>query len=219
MTKKPMRQWDKEWSPSDLQSREGFSPERTIFQRLRAAPVCDGKKLNRMSSLKEVCRGLPLDPLPPNRGRDPNVPHAPTRSPNLTAEEERVSKHTNSVLLIVSIAFITEQCSFNEITFYDTYVYKCSTLFKAHISPHNGHLDLLDTGVTDNINNGCIQFVHILLVHLNGKEPLLMSFCRQFGKALNMEQIGCSRNFNVSTKRKVLGGYSSVMSDNFTINA
>uniref|UniRef100_A0A671VYT0 Urocanate hydratase n=1 Tax=Sparus aurata TaxID=8175 RepID=A0A671VYT0_SPAAU len=42
-------------------------------QRLRAAPVCDGKKLNRMSSLKEVCSGLPLDPLPPNRGRDPNL--------------------------------------------------------------------------------------------------------------------------------------------------
>uniref|UniRef100_A0A671W4Y6 Urocanate hydratase n=2 Tax=Sparus aurata TaxID=8175 RepID=A0A671W4Y6_SPAAU len=44
-----------------------------------------------MSSLKEVCSGLPLDPLPPNRGRDPNVPHAPTRSPNLTAEEERLA--------------------------------------------------------------------------------------------------------------------------------
>lgn len=63
-----------------------------------------------MSSLKEVCSGLPLDPLPPNRGRDPNVPHAPTRTPDLTAEEERVSKHANCLLLIVSITFITEQC-------------------------------------------------------------------------------------------------------------
>lgn len=50
--------------------------------------------LYRMSSLKDICSGLPLDPLPPNRGRDPNVPHAPIRTPNLTAEEERVSWHT-----------------------------------------------------------------------------------------------------------------------------
>ena len=47
-----------------------------------------------MSTLKEICSGLPLDPLPPNRGRDPHVPHAPVRTPNLTAEEERVSKYS-----------------------------------------------------------------------------------------------------------------------------
>lgn len=50
-------------------------------------------KADRMSSLKDVCSGLPLDPLPPNRGRDPSVPHAPVRTPNLTAEEERVSEY------------------------------------------------------------------------------------------------------------------------------
>nr|XP_055069705.1 urocanate hydratase [Misgurnus anguillicaudatus] len=44
-----------------------------------------------MSSLKEICAGLPLDPLPPNRGRDPSVPHAPVRTPNLTATEERLA--------------------------------------------------------------------------------------------------------------------------------
>uniref|UniRef100_A0A7N8XT01 urocanate hydratase n=1 Tax=Mastacembelus armatus TaxID=205130 RepID=A0A7N8XT01_9TELE len=38
-----------------------------------------------------ICSGLPLDPLPPNRGRDPSVPHAPVRTPNLTAEEERLA--------------------------------------------------------------------------------------------------------------------------------
>lgn len=45
-----------------------------------------------MSSLKEICCGLPLNSLPANRGRDPSLPHAPIRTPNLTAEEERVSK-------------------------------------------------------------------------------------------------------------------------------
>uniref|UniRef100_A0A8C5H7S3 urocanate hydratase n=1 Tax=Gouania willdenowi TaxID=441366 RepID=A0A8C5H7S3_GOUWI len=44
-----------------------------------------------MSNLKEICSGLPLNPLPLNRGRDPNVPHAPTRNPNLTAAEERLA--------------------------------------------------------------------------------------------------------------------------------
>lgn len=67
--------------------------------------MCD--KLNRMSNFKEICSGLPLDPLPPNRGRDPSVPHAPIRTPNLTAEEERVSKHTdNSDTLKSSSAII-----------------------------------------------------------------------------------------------------------------
>ncbi|GAA6071584.1 urocanate hydratase [Tachysurus ichikawai] len=44
-----------------------------------------------MINLKELCRGLPLDPLPPNHGRDPDVPHAPIRTPNLTAEEKRLA--------------------------------------------------------------------------------------------------------------------------------
>uniref|UniRef100_A0A3Q3T3N2 Urocanate hydratase 1 n=1 Tax=Mastacembelus armatus TaxID=205130 RepID=A0A3Q3T3N2_9TELE len=44
-----------------------------------------------MATVKEICSGLPLDPLPPNRGRDPSVPHAPVRTPNLTAEEERLA--------------------------------------------------------------------------------------------------------------------------------
>ncbi|XP_077054436.1 urocanate hydratase [Siphateles boraxobius] len=44
-----------------------------------------------MSSLKEICAGLPLNPIPPNRGRDPNVPHAPVRTPNLTPAEERLA--------------------------------------------------------------------------------------------------------------------------------
>uniref|UniRef100_A0A674ALB8 urocanate hydratase n=1 Tax=Salmo trutta TaxID=8032 RepID=A0A674ALB8_SALTR len=44
-----------------------------------------------MSNLKELCSGLPLDPMPSNRGRDPSVPHAPVRTPNLTPEEERLA--------------------------------------------------------------------------------------------------------------------------------
>lgn len=44
-----------------------------------------------MSSLKEICGGLPLDPLPENRGRKKGVPHAPVRTPNLTTQEEKVT--------------------------------------------------------------------------------------------------------------------------------
>ncbi|KAG9332537.1 hypothetical protein JZ751_014635 [Albula glossodonta] len=44
-----------------------------------------------MSTLKELCGGLPLDPLPSNRGRDPDVPHAPVRTPNLSSQEERLA--------------------------------------------------------------------------------------------------------------------------------
>ena len=44
-----------------------------------------------MSTLKEVCSGLPVDPIPEQRTRDPNVPHAPVRRPNLCARDQKVS--------------------------------------------------------------------------------------------------------------------------------
>ena len=44
-----------------------------------------------MGSLKEICSGLPLNPLPPKQGKlDTLVPHAPNRTPNLSAHEEKV---------------------------------------------------------------------------------------------------------------------------------
>ena len=47
-----------------------------------------------MSTLKELCSGLPIDPLPPPQERDSSVPHAPVRKTNLTFEEEKVKKRT-----------------------------------------------------------------------------------------------------------------------------
>ena len=47
-------------------------------------------QLNGMSSLKGICEGLPVDPLPRPRGRDESVPHAPVRTPDLSQEEQRV---------------------------------------------------------------------------------------------------------------------------------
>ncbi|KAK3579332.1 hypothetical protein CHS0354_029622 [Potamilus streckersoni] len=44
-----------------------------------------------MASLKEICKGIPLKPLPPPRLRDKYVIHAPIRTPKLTPEEERLA--------------------------------------------------------------------------------------------------------------------------------
>ncbi|XP_078399226.1 urocanate hydratase [Cetorhinus maximus] len=44
-----------------------------------------------MSGLTELCAGLLLYPLPLNRGRDSNVPHAPIRTPHLTPEDQKVA--------------------------------------------------------------------------------------------------------------------------------
>lgn len=43
-----------------------------------------------MTTLQEICSGIPLDPMPPapSKERDDLVPHAPVRTPNLTAAEE-----------------------------------------------------------------------------------------------------------------------------------
>lgn len=45
-----------------------------------------------MASLKDVCAGLPVDPLPEPRQRDNSVPHAPVRATRLNEQEELVSK-------------------------------------------------------------------------------------------------------------------------------
>nr|XP_021494958.1 urocanate hydratase isoform X2 [Meriones unguiculatus] len=44
-----------------------------------------------MSSLRELCSGLPLRPLPENRGRWAGVPHAPVRTPDLSPAEEQLA--------------------------------------------------------------------------------------------------------------------------------
>ncbi|ESO83606.1 hypothetical protein LOTGIDRAFT_222456 [Lottia gigantea] len=44
-----------------------------------------------MSTLKEVCDGLPLNPLPLQKPRDESVPHAPVLNPGLTQGEQRLA--------------------------------------------------------------------------------------------------------------------------------
>uniref|UniRef100_A0A8C0JHJ1 urocanate hydratase n=1 Tax=Canis lupus dingo TaxID=286419 RepID=A0A8C0JHJ1_CANLU len=44
-----------------------------------------------MSSLQALCSGLPLRPLPENRGRWAGVPHAPVRTPSLSPAEEQLA--------------------------------------------------------------------------------------------------------------------------------
>ncbi|XP_060622193.2 urocanate hydratase isoform X1 [Anolis sagrei] len=44
-----------------------------------------------MSTLKEICGGLPLYPIPENRGRTAGIPHAPVRTPSLTVQEKKLA--------------------------------------------------------------------------------------------------------------------------------
>ncbi|XP_053324984.1 urocanate hydratase [Spea bombifrons] len=44
-----------------------------------------------MSSLQELCAGLPLNPLPPKKARVSGCPHAPKRTPGLSAEDEKLA--------------------------------------------------------------------------------------------------------------------------------
>ncbi|KAG8435897.1 hypothetical protein GDO86_007116 [Hymenochirus boettgeri] len=44
-----------------------------------------------MTSLQELCSGLPLKPLPPNKGLNNGVPHAPKRTPQLSIQDERLA--------------------------------------------------------------------------------------------------------------------------------
>ena len=42
--------------------------------------------------LTYLCSGLPLNPLPENKGRNPNIAHASIRVPNLNESERKVSR-------------------------------------------------------------------------------------------------------------------------------
>ncbi|XP_045390663.1 urocanate hydratase [Lemur catta] len=44
-----------------------------------------------MSGLQALCSGLPLRPLPENRGRRAGVPHAPVRTPGLSPREQQLA--------------------------------------------------------------------------------------------------------------------------------
>ena len=45
-----------------------------------------------MATLKEICSGLPLNPLPTKRDLDNSVPHAPIRTPALTKHDRKVTQ-------------------------------------------------------------------------------------------------------------------------------
>ena len=66
-------------------------PNKTIAHilKMQNAGIIDHRR-NKMASLKELCDGLPIDPLPSPRDRDNSVPHAPVRAVNLSADERRV---------------------------------------------------------------------------------------------------------------------------------
>ena len=57
--------------------------------KMQNAGIIDHSRI-KMASLKELCDGLPIDPLPSPRDRDNSVPHAPVRTVNLSADERRV---------------------------------------------------------------------------------------------------------------------------------
>ena len=54
----------------------------------------------KMSSLKEICSGLPVNPIPRAPGqRDDSVPHAPVRILKLSQDEELVSFNWHNFLI------------------------------------------------------------------------------------------------------------------------
>ncbi|XP_072437864.1 urocanate hydratase isoform X2 [Chiloscyllium punctatum] len=74
--------------------------------------------------LVELCSGLPLQPLPPNRGRNSSLPHAPVRTPNLTLDDEKVALRNalryfpSNLHSLLAPEFVTELREFGHIYMY-----------------------------------------------------------------------------------------------------
>ena len=75
-----------------------------------------------MATLKEVCSGLPLEPLPSAQTRDCSVPHAPKRNTNLSKSEEIVREkyrpHVDTtqcfVLLLYCVPYVVSPFPYNK---------------------------------------------------------------------------------------------------------
>lgn len=52
-------------------------------------------------TLAELCEGLPVNPLPPPRTRDPSIAHAPVRTHCLTPKQQEVSE--SGFILILNL--------------------------------------------------------------------------------------------------------------------
>lgn len=77
-----------------LQPKENVSAARRMSTpQLSLSDALFGQALYNISdTVKDLCVGLPINPLPPPRPRSKAVPHAPRRVLKLTEEEERVSR-------------------------------------------------------------------------------------------------------------------------------
>ena len=84
------------WSGGAVRARP-LPETRAVIIVWRSRPFTPDYGDNAMESLRFLCSGLRLDPLPAVRPRDPSVPHAPVRNPNLSREEKRVSKSSNEM--------------------------------------------------------------------------------------------------------------------------
>ena len=59
-----------------------------------------------MSTLNELCTGLPVDPLPPVRTRNSSVAHAPVRNHRLNLTEKKVFYFSKTIVYIVFVIFL-----------------------------------------------------------------------------------------------------------------
>lgn len=60
-----------------------------------------------MDTLKKLCAGLPIDPLPDKRIRDPSIAHAPVRNHQLTEAEQKV-RHLLSIYSQINSSQVIE---------------------------------------------------------------------------------------------------------------
>lgn len=87
----------------------------------RQSAAYRARVVTKMASLKEICGGLPVDPLPSPRDRDDSVPHAPVRAVNLSDDERRVwnnrNNHIDTIALNFSVAY-----------YFPPWLHKCTVL-------------------------------------------------------------------------------------------
>lgn len=94
-----------------------------------------------MATLTELCGGLPLDPLPPLRPRDPSIPHAPTRTPNLSTDEKKVSINSDFTINNFDCIFYSLQLALtNALRYFPPHLHEVLALEFAQELKEYGHI-------------------------------------------------------------------------------
>ena len=146
-------------------------------------------------TIKDLSKGLPIDPIPDFKGRDENTVHAPNRTLNLTSDERRLAVANalryfpQKLHSVLAKEFASELRQFGHI-----YMYRFRPQFEMRAHPIDEYPAKSKEGaaimlmIMNNLDPKVAQFPHELVTY-GGNGQVFSNWsviCLYFGHSLNI---------------------------------